>query len=233
MKEEFLKETPLLDFSSPSIQKLIEKRKWRELPELLRIQAIYTFVQNEILFGYNQDDKRKASLILKDGYGQCNTKGILLMALLRATGIPCRIHGFYIDKKMQKGPMQGFVYKKAPQKILHSWVEVFYEDQIFELEGFILDSNYLKKIQKVFSSWEGEFIGYGIGVKDLQNPPIEFQKNSTYIQKEGIIEDLWIYDSPDELLKIYKQRTSWLTAILYRNLGRHLMNKEIKKIRKL
>ena len=68
----------------------------------------------EIAFGYNTDDMISASEVLKDGYGQCNTKGTLFMALLRAVGIRCRIHGFTIDKKLQKGAMTGIVYKLAP-----------------------------------------------------------------------------------------------------------------------
>mgnify|MGYP002241704325 CR=1 FL=1 len=48
----------------------------------------------------NVDDSIPASKVLKDGYGQCNTKGTLFMALLRACGVPCRIHGFTIDKKI-------------------------------------------------------------------------------------------------------------------------------------
>ena len=78
-----------------------------------------------ILFGYNTDDKIKASRVLKDGYGQCNTKGTLLMALLRACGIPCRIHGFMIDKILQKGAMTGLVYKFWPDEIFHSYVEAY------------------------------------------------------------------------------------------------------------
>ncbi len=39
---------------------------------------------------------------MKDGYGQCNTKGTLFMALFRSVDIPCRFHGFTIDKKLQK-----------------------------------------------------------------------------------------------------------------------------------
>ena len=84
---QYLKETKMLDYSHKSIQKLIRERKWSGLPEKERVKEIYDFVKDEILFGYNTDDKIKASRVLKDGYGQCNTKGTLLMALLRACGI--------------------------------------------------------------------------------------------------------------------------------------------------
>ena len=101
--DRYLTETPMLDFSAPAIQALIELRGWCSLGEFERIRAIYNYVRDEILFGYNTDDSISASKVLADGYGQCNTKGTLFMALLRGCGIPCRIHGFTIDKKLQKG----------------------------------------------------------------------------------------------------------------------------------
>ena len=96
----YLKETELLNYSNKEIQSLIEKRKWKSLEQLECIKSIYNFVRDEILFGYNYDDKISATKVLKDGFGQCNTKGILFMALLRSCNIPCRIHGFTINKEL-------------------------------------------------------------------------------------------------------------------------------------
>ena len=78
----YLRETKILDYSSKQIQLLVESRGWKNLPETERVKAIYNFVKDEILFGYNVDDGVKASRVLKDGYGQCNTKGTLFIALL-------------------------------------------------------------------------------------------------------------------------------------------------------
>ena len=149
MKEDrYLNETLMLDFSNPAIQKLIEERNWRALGEYERIRGIYNFVRDEILFLYNIDDSIPASRVLRDGYGQCNTKGTLFMALLRGCSIPCRTHGFTIDKKLQKGAMTGLVYALAPKEVLHSWVEVYLEGVWYELEAFILDKTYLEKLQR-------------------------------------------------------------------------------------
>ncbi|HCC00150.1 MAG TPA: hypothetical protein DEP42_02860 [Ruminococcaceae bacterium] len=95
----------MLNYNSSEIQTLVAKRSWRELDDFNKIQAIYNFVRDEILFGYNVSDSVVASRVLSDGYGQCNTKRTLLMALLRSVDIPCRIHGFTIDKRLQKGTM--------------------------------------------------------------------------------------------------------------------------------
>ena len=169
--------------------------------------------------------------VLKDGYGQCNTKGTLFMALLRAVGIPCRVHGFTIDKRLQKGAMTGIVYWNAPRNIFHSWVEVLNDGKWYELEGFILDAQYLTKLQKLHSDCTGAFCGYGVAVADFQHPSINWNGNNTYIQSEGINQDFGIYSSPDELLKEHRQEMSAIKAFLYRNLGRHLMNRNVKSIR--
>ena len=229
--ENYLSSTRMLDYENSSIQKLIEKRGWKFLPPFEQIKAIYNFVRDEILFGYNIDDNIPASKVLKDGYGQCNTKGSLFMALLRACGIPCRVHGFTIDKKLQKGAMTGFVYKNAPKNVFHSWVEVYFEDKWYELEAFILDKKYLTQLQNLNSSCTGSFCGFGCAVKDFKNPVIDFDRNNTYIQSEGINQDFGVYDSPDELLQEHGQELSLMKKFAYRHLGRHLMNRNVKKIR--
>ena len=88
--------TRLLDFDAEPIAKLIQDRNWPSMTTFERIGAIYDFVRNEIAFGYNRADDIAASQVLADGFGQCNTKGTLLMALLRGVGIRCRLHGFTI-----------------------------------------------------------------------------------------------------------------------------------------
>ncbi len=227
----YLQETVMLDFSNPNIQKLIEKKAWKEQNEFDCLKGIYNFVRDDILFGYNVDDNIPASKVLEDGYGQCNTKGTLFMALLRACKISCRVHGFTIDKQLQKGAMSGVVYKNAPRNIFHSWVEVYFEDKWYELEAFILDKKYLYKLQKRFANCTGFFCGYGVAVNDFQHPIIDFDRNNTYIQSEGITKDFGVYDSPDELLKNHHQELSAVKTFMYRYLGRHLMNCKVKQIR--
>ena len=228
----YLRETKILDYSSEQIQLLVESRGWKNLPETERVKAIYNFVKDEILFGYNVDDGVKASRVLKDGYGQCNTKGTLFMALLRVCGIPCRIHGFTIDKALQKGAMTGIVYKSAPKEIFHSYVEVCVCGVWYNLEWFILDNAYLTALQKTFlPEKDGSFIGYGVATKNFASPPVEFDCCDTYIQKEGIVRDFGVFGDPDSLLKEHGQRMNFLKKCVYRLIGRHLMNNNVKKIR--
>lgn len=231
MNDRYLKTTAMLDYKNENIQSLIDEKGWRNLPEFECIKSIYNYIRDDIKFGYNIDDSIPASKVLSDGYGQCNTKGTLFMALLRACNIPCRVHGFTIDKELQKGAMTGIVYKNAPNNVFHSWVEVYFEDNWYELEAFIIDKEYLTKLQNTNSDCVGAFCGYGVAVTDFKNPTIEFNRNNTYIQSEGINQDFGIYDNPDDLLKEHHQELSPIKAFAYRHLGRHLMNRNVKKIR--
>lgn len=227
----YLAQTHMLDYDNYTIQELIRERGWRKLPEFERIRSIYNFIRDEIRFGYNVDDSIPASKVLKDGYGQCNTKGTLFMALLRAVGIPCRVHGFTIRKELQEGAMTGFIYKQAPKNIFHSWVEVYLEGRWYELEAFIIDKDYLEKLQQKYSNCTGAFCKFGVGVEDFKNPVIDFNRNNTYIQSTGINQDFGTYDSPDALLKEHHQDMGVIKKLAFRYYGRHMMNRNVKKIR--
>lgn len=227
---ELIEPTELLDFKSPQIQQLIVERRWQALPEFERIGAIYDFVRNEIKFGYNQSDSLPASQVLADGFGQCNTKGILLMALLRANQIACRFHGFTIDKRLQKGAITGWAYVLAPASIIHSWVEIWFDGRWVNLEGFILDESYLIALQKTFPAAK-EFCGFGAAVTDLRNPPVQWKGTDTYIQKEGINADFGIFNSPDDFYRKHGTNLSGLKKWVFEFVVRAQMNRNVERIR--
>lgn len=225
-----LQPTALLDVHHPAIEGLVVRRGWRGLPSRQRIGAVYDFVRNEIAFGYNAGDDLPASAVLADGIGQCNTKGTLLMALLRAAGIPCRFHGFTIDKTLQRGAVTGLAYRLAPQRIIHSWVEVAFEGRWLPLEGFILDAAYLASLQRRFPHAR-RFCGYGAATPDLSAPDVEWRGGPTYIQKEGIVDDFGVFDSPDDFYARHGSNLAGWKRWLYRQVIRHAMNRNVARIR--
>lgn len=228
----YLKETPILDYNNHTIQELIKERKWQNLNTVERIKAIYNFVRDEIKFGYNIADNLPASSVLKDGYGQCNTKATLLMALLRATGIQNRIHGFTIDKALQKGAITSIWYQLSPKNILHSWVEVELEGVWYFLEGVILDKIYLGKLQEKFKNCNTAFCGYGVYTDNFINPKIDWNLDNTFIQKMGINQDFGLFYTPDDFYAEHQQELNSIKRFIFRNIVRHKMNKNVENIRK-
>jgi transglutaminase-like putative cysteine protease len=230
--ERYLKETRLLDFSHPSLTELTERRGWLARSEYERIAGIYDFVQNEIAFGYNKADDIPASQVCRDGYGQCNTKGTLLMALLRRCRIPCRFHAFTIDKKLQKGAISGPAYGLAPSNIIHSWVELWFGNTWINLEGFILDRPYLRSVQSRFPTVEGAFCGFAVATPNLRNPPVEWKGTDTYIQKDGINHDYGIFDDPDAFYARHGADLHGIKRFLFQHVVRKWMNSNVSRIRR-
>lgn len=229
--QHLLQATVMLDYDDEAIQNLIKARRWETLNDVDKVKQIYNFVRDDIAFGYNQSDHLRASDILKDGYGQCNTKATLLMALLRAVNIPTRLHGFTIDKALQKGAITGIWYRLSPQNILHSWVEVYLNNHWYILEGVILDQKYFNQLRKIHHDVSATFCGFGVFTHDFNNPPIDWHLNNTYIQDLGINQDFGLFNSPDEFYQKHRQALSPIQRFLFKHVVRHQMNRNVKKIR--
>jgi transglutaminase-like putative cysteine protease len=231
MNIQFLEETKMLNYQSTGIQKLIKERHWKELNNYEKIKAIYGYVQNEILFGYNREDTLTAEQVIMDGYGQCNTKATLLMALLRGVGIPCRIHGFEVSKDFQRGVITGLIAALAPDRIIHTWAEVYYKGQWLALEGVITDNQYLEAVKTQYSHIQGNFMEYAIATNDFQNLSINWNENSTYVQSAAVVSDLGVFPTPDKFFEQYTQHWCKIKNFMYVYFGRKIMNYNVGKMR--
>ena len=232
MDIQFLEETKMLNYQCVVIQTLIKERRWGELSEYEKIKAVYGFVQNKIPLGYNCKDTLTAEQVLIDGYGQCNTKATLLMALLRGVNIPCRIHGFEVSKDFQRGATTGIITLLAPDKIVHTWVEVYYKGQWLALEGVIIDNQYLEAVKAKYSYVQGKFMKFAIATKDFQKISVDWNENNTYIQNAAIVSDLGVFPNPDKFFENYTQHWCKIKDYMYVHFGRKIMNYNVAKMRK-
>ncbi|MFC3363524.1 transglutaminase family protein [Pedobacter fastidiosus] len=220
-----------MNYSDGSIQHLVSTRNWMGMEIVERAKSIYDYVRDEIKFGYNLSDDISASEVLKDGYGQCNTKATLLMALLRANGISNRIHGFTINKALQKGAISGIWYMLSPKNILHSWVEININSNWYFLEGVILDKEYLTKLQAKNNDCKTTFCGFGAYTDNFENPPIDWNLNNTFIQDKGINQDFGVFDTPDDFYAKHQQKLGAIKKCIFRKIVRHKMNRNVERIR--
>ncbi len=171
-EQHYTEHTTLLEYTHPTIIALIQKKGWLSLPTTgERIAAVYTFVRDEIPFGYGDHFAVPASRVLEQGMGNCLTKTTLLMALLRAVGFPCRLRAAMISKVIHRGLLDDISFLFSPRHLHHTWVEVYFQGRWIEIGGHIIDRPYLEKLQQKFANFIGSFYGYGIAVTHFRNPP--------------------------------------------------------------
>ena len=92
--EEYLKETPSIDYMNPIIQDKVSELMNQSDDNLDYIKRSYIFVRDEIPHSWDIKTwvvSKTASEVLKNKTGICWTKSCLLAALLRANGIPSGI----------------------------------------------------------------------------------------------------------------------------------------------
>lgn len=171
---------------------MINARNWNALNEFDKIGAIYDHVQNNTLLGYNKYDDLSATQVLADGIGQCNTKATLLMALLRAVGLSCRLHGTRVTKVFQRSLMPKIMAKLAPPLIVHTWAEVYYNGEWLSLEGVITDKAYISGLQKLNPEHKGKFFDYAVTVQDFNNLQIDWSGKNTTVQQQAVVK-IWAY----------------------------------------
>ena len=231
MEKKYLEKTKMLNYDVESIQTLIKSRKWLVLDEYHKIGAIYDFVRNDILFGYNSSDLLTAEEVLKDGYGQCNTKATLLMALLRSVGIPCRLHGSEVSKNFQRGATSWLISVLAPERIVHTWVEVLYMGNWIALEGVITDERYVRAVKDKHKNVSGHFAKYAVAVPNLESLSLNWCGKDTYVQNDAVVMDYGVYDNPDTFFEQHHQTWSILKNFAYVHYGRKVMTRNVAKMR--
>ena len=161
--DEYLQATHLVDLGAGAVRETAARLVQGTATPREAAVKIYCFVRDEIKFGYNRRDDIPASEVLRDGYGQCNTKSVLLVALLRAADIPARFHLAQVDKAVQWGVMPPLAYRFAPDKVTHTWVEAHLNDRWIVLEGVIMDKPYFLAARRLLLEG-GRPMGYAIGL---------------------------------------------------------------------
>lgn len=96
MHEEYLRPTEFIDSDSPEIRDFAQKAVGDATTPKDKAVILYFAVRDGIYYDPYRIDPSpnayKASNILRQGYGYCVAKAVVLAAVLRAQGIPCRLH---------------------------------------------------------------------------------------------------------------------------------------------
>lgn len=96
MHEDYLSPTEFIDSDSPEVREFAQKAVDGAATPREKAVRLYYAVRDAIYYDpYRIDPSRggfKASRILSLGHGYCVGKAVVLAAVLRAQGIPCKLH---------------------------------------------------------------------------------------------------------------------------------------------
>lgn len=230
--EAYLQRTTLLDFDSLAVQRLIGQRGWRDLPSTSdRIAAAYHFVKDEILYGYTPNFQIPASKVLKQGIGSSLAKTTLLLALLRALEIPCRLQADMVDKVVHRGLLGPLAFKLCPSDLFHTAVQLLYNNRWITVEGYVIDQAYVSQLQAMFPDYSGSFYGYGIAVLNFRNPDTRWEERPTSIQAKAVVNELGLFNDSDSFFKAYPEAQQRTRSFFYTKLFMPRLNKRIAAIR--
>ena len=223
----------IANYKSTIIQKTAQSLVHDRTKEEEKIHAIFEYVRDAIKFGFPaKGDLTTASETVKIGYGQCNTKSALFIALCRAMDIEARIHFSLIEKEIQWGVFPKWIYKKLPEQLSHSWVEIKYKNQWIRIDSFINDTPFYdagkNRLQK-----ENRKTGYSISCKKEQSSPELHLDKEQFVQMDSVTEDHGTYTNPEDYYSTnkYQNRPGFWTLFLYKCI-RRFVNNRIKKHKK-
>jgi Transglutaminase-like superfamily len=120
--------------------------------------AIHDFVKS-LPFGCIADySQLKAIDVLKLGHGDCFTKGLLMVALLRAANIPARLRFVSLPVHFLRG-----IIEPEESTIMHAMAEIYFDNHWLITDSYVPDLA-LQQAAQTLLVQENRSMGYGIHV---------------------------------------------------------------------
>lgn len=224
----------LADHNHPAIREIAERLTRDKTTVRGKLKQLFLYVRDDIQFGFPEDgDLVSASDTIQRGFGQCNTKATLLLALCRAAGIPARIHYSLISKDIQKGFFIGLAYWLMPSCISHSWIEVEVDGSWRRIDTFINDRPLFEAAVQELKR-KGWPVGFSVALKDGEASADLNLDEEEFQQMAAVTDDHGTWDDPSDYYSSphYKNRPSRLQMWLYRRLIPGI-NQRVERLRRL
>jgi len=185
-----------------------------------KLEQLFLYVRDDIKFGFPPEgDFVKASQTIELGYGQCNTKATLFLALCKAIGATTRIHFSLISRDIQKGFFTGIAFWMMPKQISHSWIEVEVEGRWRRIDTFIND-RVLFNAAKTELKRRGWQTSYSIALKNGEASADLDLDHEVFQQMAAVTDDHGVWNDPADYYSSfqYRNRPGALRLWFYRHM---------------
>lgn len=150
--------TPLVDIDDEHLRH-VAREVAGEGDEVTRARHVHDYVRDRVRFGFSQHAWRvKASEVLVAGRGHAMPKATLFTAMLRAVGVPARMHFVSVDSDLLSGLLEW-----PTPRLDHAVVEVWLGEQWLACDSFVVDHVYFEAASARLRR-EGRRWGYGVHV---------------------------------------------------------------------
>lgn len=203
----------LADFDSVAVRDKAASLTAGSMTDREIITRLILYMRDDIKFGFpDEGDLVKASDTIRLGYGQCNTKATLLLALCKACNIPARIHFSLIAKDIQKGFFTGFAYWLMPQEISHSWIEVECDGRWRRVDTLINDLALYTAARQELDR-RSRRMGLSLALTNGEPSPDLDLDQEVFQQMAAVTDDHGVWDDPGEYYESseYRNRPGILT----------------------
>jgi len=228
----YLEPSYLLDYRHPTIAQLILNNGWnsnKDHDEL--IGQIYTFVRDEIAYGFSRHSALRASQVLAEGMGDSITKSTLFMALLRVVGVRCRFYAMTMRKVIFRGLLPKVRQTLATKNSYAALVEIHYKNRWYAIDRHVIDKPYIENILRKYPYHFGGFYGYGIATLDVNSLTQKWNNNHLNRKNRVIEEDLGHFTTPDMFFTEIPEAEKYTQSLPYKTFLRDSLNKSIQLVR--
>jgi hypothetical protein len=145
----------LIDLEDPKLRLRVRALTQLSKTERDKALAVYGFVKRMPLAKRMKLRLRTAREVIDSGHGDATDKATLLVAMLRAAGIPARLRYVLVDGDILRGLTTAIASAGRPV------VEVFHDDKWRATDTYIFDAHYVAAARQRLRALKWEW-GYGL-----------------------------------------------------------------------
>jgi hypothetical protein len=224
----WLGSTPLLDLDDPKLRLRAHSLTQLSKNEREKAMAIYGFVKRLTLAKPIKLSLRTAREVIDAGGGDADDKATVLVALLRAAGIPARLRYVELSGEMLHGLVPNMT--RAARPLAEIWL-----GRWVRTDTYIFDARYMAAARQRLRD-SRRACGYGIHVsaQSLWNGTDDaFLGGSATEQDPMVLRELCVVSDPRELLhsKVWRSDYRRFARALHWNIVAPMMGKVIRELR--
>ncbi len=226
----WLVDTPLLQFEHPKIRLLAQRLTQLKVDPRDKAIACFAYLRS-LPFGCIADSTGTSALaVLRAGMGDCHTKSTLLIALLRALGIPARMRFVTMKSDFLYG-----IIDTGGLPIEHAYTEVLLDNEWQAVDSYVVDVR-LAVAAKTRMVQEGRNLGYGMhrdGAISWNGAGSSFGQFSTEDPASMPLHDWGAFDDPYQFyssVNYVRDRLSWSSRFKWL-VGARLVNRRVNALR--